>query len=208
MSHHEDAVRFAQALGEAAGLTTNPTKESALDQPAPILKLEEIAWGIAATAHEGQRYGGGPYIVHLELVVGVLREFNEERETMLAAGWLHDVLEDTDTSPADLCRTVGVEVTALVKGVTNEGGKNRAERNAATYPKIRSRPDFVRLKLADRIANVRFGGREIEMYRKEYLGFRAALWRDREWPDMWAELDRLLLAAPAAGKQIEDDDKG
>lgn len=163
-----------------------------MDQSTPTLKLEEIAWGIAATEHAGQRYGKGPYTVHLELVVGVLREFGETRESMLAAGWLHDLLEDTEVRPADLTRIVGDEVTSLVKGVTNEGGRNRAERNAATYPKIRSNPDFVRLKLADRIANVRFGGRELDMYRKEYPGFRAALWRDREWPEMWAELDRLL----------------
>ncbi len=55
----------------------------------------------------------------------------------------------------------------------------------------------MRLKLADRIANVRAcraGGntQKLRMYRKEHLAFRAALFVE-DWADpMWAELDRLL----------------
>jgi guanosine-3',5'-bis(diphosphate) 3'-pyrophosphohydrolase len=58
----------------------------------------------AARAHRGQMYGAQPYARHLSDVTVILR-FRMDRPvntTLLSAGWLHDVLEDTDTTRADL----------------------------------------------------------------------------------------------------------
>jgi hypothetical protein len=90
--------------------------------------------------------------------------------------------------------------------VTNEPGHNRAARHAATYPKVRSEPDAIILKLADRISNVEASlatfrdDQDVQassffhMYRKEYPGFREALYTESPFTEpMWARLDSLLL---------------
>ena len=65
-------------------------------------------------------------------------------------------------------------------------------RAALTYPKIRASADAVRLKLADRIANVENGGKLVDMYRREYEDFRRALYTPGQADPMWAHLDELL----------------
>ena len=57
-------------------------------------------------------------------------------QTMTSAGYLHDTIEDTDTSYRDLFDRFGEEVAELVYAVTSELGRNRAERNRKTCAKI------------------------------------------------------------------------
>lgn len=155
----------------------------------------------AMKAHGEQKYGFLPYIYHLDAVLEVLIEFRCDDQELFAAAYLHDVLEDTAITRVDMALVFGENITRIVADVTNAPGKNRAERADATYPKIRSSVRAVQLKLADRIANCRasikareFGNDSlIRMYRKEYPSFRTALFRDGEFPAMWAELDRLCL---------------
>ncbi len=169
----------------------------------------ELAQMIAESAHCNQTYGEGqPYTIHLAEVVQILREFGHGSHTeLLQAGWLHDTLEDTQHTVKVLIDCgISVYAVALVDAVTNQSGKNRAERHALTYPRIARMPDAITLKLADRIANVRAATRKqsslLDMYRKEYPGFKDAL-RWKYWnffhetsglfnEEMWAELDRLL----------------
>jgi guanosine-3',5'-bis(diphosphate) 3'-pyrophosphohydrolase len=153
-----------------------------------------------ATLHhvirKGQLYGPVPYTHHLSDVEGVLREFGITDEDMLVASWLHDVIEDTDVKVRDIEESFGSCVATLVSAVTSEDGPNRKTRNALTYPKIRGTGNAAtKLKLADRIANVRNGGSSVEMYRREHSDFKHALTtglEDEESLEMWAELDRLL----------------
>lgn len=152
-----------------------------------------------ATLHhvirKGQLYGALPYTHHLQDVERVLREFGENREVMLVAAWLHDVVEDTDVKVRDVEENFGEEVAQLVSAVTNEEGHNRKVRNALTYPKIRAAgPDATRLKLADRLANVRSGGSSLKMYVKEYSEFKHALYVPTDKNGfMWDALDRILV---------------
>lgn len=162
----------------------------------------------ATTKHGNQQYGGLPYTHHLMSVELVLRRFQEDverykkdgsaaveadEECMLIAAWLHDVVEDTTTKVKEIAELFGDRVAELVGAVTNEPGPNRKVRAALTYPKIRSVPGAVRLKLADRIANVENGGKLVEMYAKEYEDFKRALYTKGQYEDMWAHLDDLLL---------------
>lgn len=150
----------------------------------------------AIRAHGHQKYANGPYVAHLDAVVTVLKEFGHFDSALLDAAYLHDVMEDTDTSLEELLDWFLPEVVELVVTVTDQLGKNRAERHAATYPRIARNPKAVTLKLADRIANVRASvkhGTHWKMYREEYSAFRAAL-KGEHHGAMWAELDRLLLA--------------
>lgn len=154
-----------------------------------------------ATLHhvirKGLLYGVLPYTHHLAAVESVLREFGENRIELLVAAWLHDIVEDTDVKLRDVEENFGEEVSRLVGAVTSEDGENRKIRNALTYPKIREAgQDAVRLKLADRIANVRNGGSSVAMYAKEHKNFKHALFShsDSVNQKMWFELDALLYS--------------
>ena len=113
-----------------------------------------------ATLHHGaQLYGNGePYTYHLGKVVQVLRDFNADWN-YLAAGWLHDVLEDCfqDLSMSDrraiLRSRFGQIIEELVWACTGVG-ENRKARNADQYAKIKALTIAAPLKIADRIANM------------------------------------------------------
>jgi len=151
-----------------------------------------------ATLHhvirKGQMYGVVPYAHHCSDVEYILRLFGECREELLAAAWLHDVVEDTDQKLRDVEENFGEEVARLVGAVTSEPGESRKVRNALTYPKIRKAgPDAIRLKLADRIANVSAVGGSLKMYKNEYPDFRHALYVPNDGNEaMWRHLDIIM----------------
>ena len=76
------------------------------------------AYEAAKSAHEGQfRSSGEAYILHPVQVAGILAELQMDPSTV-AAGFLHDVVEDTEFSREDIIREFGEEVAMLVDGVT------------------------------------------------------------------------------------------
>lgn len=168
-----------------------------------------LARDLARYLHRNQLYGNHhkvPYTEHLERVGRVLTLFGfaEEHDPDLhAARWLHDACED-QAFPIDLVEALfGPVVRDLVWRVTDEPGKNRRERHAATYPKLRANRRAVILKLADRIANVvnsiENADPQLDMYRKEYPKFKEALYAPSDGQAialMWAELDALLGDRP------------
>jgi (p)ppGpp synthase/HD superfamily hydrolase len=159
--------------------------------------LVDRARRFAVKAHGTQMYGDKPYVAHIDHVVRVLVSFGYSGDHILAAGYLHDVLEDTHVTCEDLAREFPASAVKLVFAVTDEPGRNRKERKAKTYPKIVAAGDAaVAIKLADRIANVqaaiKAGSRHVEMYRNEHSAFRAALRRDWELNSMWAYLDGMI----------------
>lgn len=129
------------------------------------LQRESKLWPVrtfAAEQHDaqGQTYGSekASYVAHLDAVVEVLIRYGLREEAdfeLLAAAYCHDLLENTGLAVNLLATAFGVRVAELVWAVTDEPGKNRAARHAATYPKTRAAgKSAVTLKLADRIANV------------------------------------------------------
>jgi hypothetical protein len=152
----------------------------------------------AEKKHAGQNYGSLKVnmIVHLDAVYHVLLEFGETDIFLLAAAYLHDVMEDTVTYKQELITLFGEEVANLVESVTDEPGKNRAERKAKTYGKIAQHWKCIRLKLADRIANTRYSKAEksptLIMYLREYPTFREKLITTEHNMDMWNALDILM----------------
>lgn len=159
--------------------------------------LVERAREFARKAHDGQAYGDGAFLEeHLGRVVSTLQEFGESNEVLLAAAWLHDTVEDTDITIDDVRAEFGDDVADLVWRLTDEPGDNRRERHAKTFRKIRGRRDAVRVKLADRIANVEASLEQrshlFGMYRSEHDHFTSELYREGEWEDMWGRLNRLL----------------
>ncbi len=120
------------------------------------------AFDLAYQLHDGQyRASGDPYIVHPVAVADLLREIGAS-STVIAAGFLHDVVEDTDVTPEQLEGYFGREVRVLVEGVTKLGGihfTNRTEAQAENLRKMflamASDIRVVLVKLADRLHNMR-----------------------------------------------------
>jgi hypothetical protein len=178
-------------------------------------ELVKLARGFAEQKHAGQKYGNLPVdmIVHLDAVHAILLEFGETDEVILAAAYLHDTLEDTETYPEEIKRLFGEDVLNFVQAVTDGKGKNRAERKAGVYKKLRGSWRFVRLKLADRIANTKYSKAEkspqLSMYAKEYPEFKLQLYTgvSDSNKDMWDYLDTLMHSVvPATFKLLRTQD--
>ncbi|QEY32823.1 bifunctional (p)ppGpp synthetase/guanosine-3',5'-bis(diphosphate) 3'-pyrophosphohydrolase [Synechococcus sp. RSCCF101] len=124
--------------------------------------LLPAAFHFAFQLHEGQfRASGEPYITHPVAVADLLREIGAG-PSVIAAGFLHDVVEDTDVSPEEIEAHFGAEVRGLVEGVTKLGGihfTNRTEAQAENLRKMflamASDIRVVLVKLADRLHNMR-----------------------------------------------------
>lgn len=117
------------------------------------------AAAFAARVHAGQRrkYTGLPYIVHPARVAGRVGVLPDAKDEMVAAAYLHDVLEDTTTTAAEL-EQFGPQVTYYVKWLTNKSkgtGLSRAERKQMDREHLRGAPFEVKqIKLLDRIDNL------------------------------------------------------
>ena len=133
--------------------------------PSEDLSLIEKAYTIAKDAHEGQfRKSGEPYIIHPIWVGIILAELEMDKET-IAAGILHDVVEDTIMSSEEIAAIFGTEVSLLVEGVTKIGqlsyskDKDKLEMQAETLRKmfLAMSKDIrvILIKLADRLHNMR-----------------------------------------------------
>jgi len=86
--------------------------------PSDDISMIEKAYNIAFEAHKTQvRKSGEPYIIHPLNVAIILAELEMDKET-IAAGLLHDVVEDTIMTEADLKKEFGEDVALLVDGVT------------------------------------------------------------------------------------------
>jgi RelA/SpoT family (p)ppGpp synthetase len=130
--------------------------------PTDTEALLASAFDFAFQLHEGQfRATGEPYIVHPIAVADLLRDIGGSA-AVIAAGFLHDVVEDTQVTPLELEEHFGPEVRALVEGVTKLGGihftnhtEAQAENLRRMFLAMASDIRVVLVKLADRLHNMR-----------------------------------------------------
>ena len=130
--------------------------------PEADLDILRRAYIFSAVEHKGQvRASGEPYLVHPLEVALVLAEMRMD-PICVAVGLLHDVLEDTLTTPERLQEYFGKDVLHIVEGVTKISKIPYAtseERQAETYRKmLLAMVDDIRVilvKLADRLHNMR-----------------------------------------------------
>ena len=126
------------------------------------INLLKKAYVFAARAHKGQtRRSGEPYLSHPLEVASMLADLKLDNTTLVAA-LLHDVLEDTEVTPAEIRENFGAEVADLVDGVTKISRVQEASPEARQAETIRKiilamigdlRVIFI--KLADRIHNLK-----------------------------------------------------
>lgn len=134
----------------------------------------------AAMAHKGTMRKGSqiPYIYHPMEVAVIVAQLTSDPE-VIAAAYLHDVLEDTQTTPEELEAVFGRRILELVQTETEDKSLTWRERKAATIQRLAEAPLETKiLALGDKLSNMRDTARD-------YLVMRDAVWlrfheKDRE----------------------------
>src|SRR5512135_842228 len=130
--------------------------------PTPDIALVERAFEFSESAHRGQyRKSGEPYITHPLAVASILSEWRLDAEG-LAAALLHDVMEDTAVSRAEIESRFGRPVAAMVDGLSKLDQIEFASREDAQAESFRKMllamardVRVILIKLADRLHNMR-----------------------------------------------------
>lgn len=141
-----------KSLQDITALLNNPSKKD--------IELVERAYTFSEKAHSGQvRKSGEPYFLHVAQTGYYLAELGMS-PTVIAAGLLHDTVEDTEVTAKDIEKEFGKEILELVKGVTKLGTVKYKgiERNVENLRKffVSMAQDMrvLIIKLADRLHNV------------------------------------------------------
>jgi GTP pyrophosphokinase len=151
-------VNVPEWLQECITSVSSIGNEAAADDMDLICRAFRFAYEL----HKGQyRASGESYIAHPIAVAGLLRDLGGS-SVMIAAGFLHDVVEDTDITVEEIESRFGVEVRRLVEGVTKLSKFNfssKRERQAENFRRmfLAMAADIrvIVVKLADRLHNMR-----------------------------------------------------
>ena len=122
------------------------------------LPVTAEAFGYAVERHDGQRRDSdaAPFILH-PLEVAVLLRNRGYDDEVIAAGLLHDLIEDTDATADELRDRFGPRVCGLVAALSDDGSiEDYAERKAALREQVeRAGPDAAAIYAADKVAKAR-----------------------------------------------------
>ena len=125
----------------------------------PPLRLVSEAAELAARRHNGMaRKGRGsePYINHLAEVANLLSAATDGADAeLVAAGWLHDTIEDTETTREELVQKFSERVAALVVECTDDMTLPKSERRRLQIVNAPHKsPGAKLIKIADKISNI------------------------------------------------------
>ncbi len=155
-------------------------------------------FAIDAHGDQKRKYTGFPYWHHCRNVAILVATATED-PTMIAAAWLHDVLEDTDTTAKELFQEFGSRITDLVVDLTDivlKGAGNRATRKAKECKRMAGiHPDAKTIKLADLIDNASDIVEGDPKFARLYLAEKAELLKVLGAGDirLWEQADAVLL---------------
>ena len=123
------------------------------------LRLVSEAAELAAHRHNGMaRKGRGnePYLNHLAEVANLLASATDGADAeLVAAGWLHDTIEDTDITRAELAQTFSERVASLVVECTDDMSLPKTERRRKQIEDAPHKsPGAKLIKIADKVSNI------------------------------------------------------
>ena len=126
-----------------------------------VIKFIWYAYTFSQNVHKGQlRRSGKPYFTHCSSVGVILSEWKMDSKT-IAAGLMHDVIEDTDITRKDLVDKFGNEIADLVEGVSKLSDikfSSRREKQAENFMKmflsVAKDLRVIIIKFADRLHNM------------------------------------------------------
>ncbi|MGH4012117.1 MAG: HD domain-containing protein [Pseudonocardiaceae bacterium] len=139
---------------------TTLLKTVSVAHPGADTQQIERAYAVAARSHRGQRRkSGDPYITHPVAVATIVAELGMSAETVCAA-LLHDTVEDTPCTLAQLREEFGEEIAARVDGINSPEKSRLAEATVrlntdCTSARRSQETEVLVLKLADRLHNMR-----------------------------------------------------
>lgn len=151
---------------------------------------------LAIEEHGHQMYDcSKPYIYHLDAVAKILKPYGADAQII---GYLHDIVEDTDTSLQEIEDEFGRFISTCVDILTDEPGRTREERKEPTYKKVtfftadeeKYNVSLI-VKAADRLANLE-AGRKNEMYKKEHEKFKSIYYKPDLCNDIWEKIDKII----------------
>lgn len=127
----------------------------------------------AKTQHEGQtRKTGGPYFKHPQRVAQLVKKYKSSHKlkNLMAAAFLHDTIEDTDTTEQDLKKMFGALTASLVQELTSdkESIKEKGKEKYLSDKMINMSNWGLVIKLADRLDNVSDLNTSSKEFRKRY----------------------------------------
>jgi (p)ppGpp synthase/HD superfamily hydrolase len=151
-----------------------------------VRKAQIYAMAAHAAVGQKRKYTGEPYIVHPAEVAKIVAGVPGATPDMVAAAWLHDVVEDTGCTYTDIHMSFGIDIATLVGWLTDvskpEDG-NRAKRKAMDREHTAQAPaEAQTIKLADLISNS-----------------RSIMQHDPEFARTYLEEKRLLLEVLTKG---------
>ena len=121
-----------------------------------VLKAQEFATCKHSEINHLRKYTGEPYIVHPAEVVEIVKSVPHTDE-MLAAAWLHDTVEDTNTTIDEIEQEFGFKVMVYVRGLTDvskpEDGNRKFRKFLDRKHISQQLPCVMTIKLADLISN-------------------------------------------------------
>ena len=123
-----------------------------------MTNMIERAAALATARHDGQWRKGAvklPYVSHCQEVAQIVSDHGGT-EAAICAAWLHDAVEDTQTTPDELRALFGAEVADLVAEVTDDPKLNKtAQRAAQIASAAHKSPEAAMIKAADQTSNMR-----------------------------------------------------
>lgn len=165
------------------------------------MSLESRARQFAERCHgaidQRRKYTNEPYIVHPEAVVTLVKSVPHTEE-MVAAAWLHDTVEDTSATLADIEREFGHQVATLVEMLTDiskpEDGNRQVRKELDRCHTAKASPAAKTVKLADLLDNTASITRYDPGFARKYMKEKQRLLDVLKEGDatLWAQADAVV----------------
>lgn len=149
------------------------------------MNLIEKARNFAKEAHEGQtrKVTSVPMFYHVEEVALILKKAGFSDEAV-AAGYLHDTVEDTDVTLQDILKIFGEKVAFIVAGHTEDKTKSWEERKSHTIQELADPQTLIEIRaliIADRLSNLRGFKEDMKVVGDRLWTYFKRGKKDQEW---------------------------